>query len=73
MTDYNTWFKSPIRKGVLNPDDTTTPEFDNWTKSCTGKVRVTKVFIEGIVYPYYVVAQHLMLLRFMLHIYLCNQ
>ena len=51
MTDYNTWFKAPIRKGVLNPDDTITPEFDNWTKSCTGKVRVTKVFIEGIVYP----------------------
>lgn len=47
MTDpYDSWFKAPVRKGVLNQDNTTTIEFDNWTKSCTGKVVVTRVLIE---------------------------
>ena len=46
MTDpYDSWFKAPVRKGVLNQDNTTI-EFDNWTKTCTGKVVVTRVLIE---------------------------
>ena len=46
MTDYNSWFKAPVRKGVLNYDNSTTTEFTNWIKSCTGKVVVTRVLIE---------------------------